>query len=198
MWQNFTNQETEFSSEIRGEKSFWEDGIITKRLGRVIYMLKGRRFEYERHLNELRPRHIKVPIFPSVPTEVSPTPPVPEVPAPWKLLKPQFLPDGYISTPKRQGIEWNFHGKISSGRSFVTEYPTFSLNHVTPGLRLTALIYCWLCPRRLAFLPNKALFIYGRLEAEKPPASAGLPSGERTASLTPFTPLYSIGPRSLV
>ena len=31
--QNFTNQETEFSSEITEvKKSFWEDGIITKRL----------------------------------------------------------------------------------------------------------------------------------------------------------------------
>ena len=44
---------------FRGGKSFWEDRIITKRLGRVMYMLKGRRFECKRHLNQLRSRHIK-------------------------------------------------------------------------------------------------------------------------------------------
>ena len=42
-----------------GGKSFWEDRISTKRLGRGIYMLKGRRFKCKKHLNQMRPRYIK-------------------------------------------------------------------------------------------------------------------------------------------
>ena len=106
-------------------------------------MLKGRRFKCKRHLNQLRPRHIKnvtqkdseelpmeviydtfeipVPISPTVPMEVSPTPPVPEVLAPQKLLIPQVPPaqklvgqesireqkklNDYASTPKKGSIE---------------------------------------------------------------------------------------------
>ena len=73
-------------------------------------MVKGRR----ENLNQLRPRHIKdvllkdneelpmkviydafeIPVLISPPEqmEVSPTPPVPEVPAPRKLLIPQIPP----------------------------------------------------------------------------------------------------------
>ena len=48
-----------FFRNYRGGKSFWEDGIITKRLGRVIYMSKGRRFKYKKRLNQFKPRYIK-------------------------------------------------------------------------------------------------------------------------------------------
>ena len=43
----------------RGGKNFWEDGTITRRFGRVTYMLKGKKFEHKRHINQLRPRNIK-------------------------------------------------------------------------------------------------------------------------------------------
>ena len=71
---------------------------------RAVTSTKGRRFECKRHLNQLKPRHIKnvtqkdieelsmeviydafkiqVPISPSEPMEVSPTPQVSEVQAP--------------------------------------------------------------------------------------------------------------------
>ena len=93
-----------FFRNYRGGKSFWEDKIITKRLGRVIYTLKGRKFECKRHLNQLRPRYIKdvmqkdreempmeviydafeIPVSLSQPEliEVSTTLPVPKVPVP--------------------------------------------------------------------------------------------------------------------
>ena len=101
-----------FFRNFRGGKNFWEDGIITKRLGRGIYMLKRRRFECKRRLNQLRPRYIKdvtkndreelpmeliydafeipVPISPLEPMEL--TPPMTEVPVPRKLLIPQIPP----------------------------------------------------------------------------------------------------------
>ena len=99
-------------------KSFWEDGIITKRLSRVIHMLKGRRFECKRHLNQLRPRYIKdiqkdreelpmeiiydafkipVPISPSELMKVSFTSPVLKIPAPRKLLIPQITPEKNVT-----------------------------------------------------------------------------------------------------
>ena len=77
-------------------------------------MLKGSRFECKKHLNQLRPRHIKdvmqkdsaelpmeviydafeisVPIHPPESIEISQTQPLPEVPVPLKLLMPQIPP----------------------------------------------------------------------------------------------------------
>ena len=71
---------------------------------------------------------IHIPISPPLPIELSPTPPMPEVPAPRKLLILQFPPaqklikqksirkkkksNDYISTPKREGIEQTFPGRI--------------------------------------------------------------------------------------
>ena len=49
---------------------------------------------------------------------------------------------------------------------------------------------------RLAFVPD-GRSINGRFEAERPPASAGPPSGERAAFLTPIHPLYSTRPHGL-
>ena len=53
------------------------------------------------------------------------------------------------------------------------------------GMRLTALICCWLSPQL-------ALSSKGRFEAKRSPASAEPPSSGRAASLSP---LYSTGPR---
>ena len=78
-----------FFRNYRGGKSFWEDGIITKRLGR----------ECKRNSNQLKPRYIKdviqkdeeelqviydafeilVLLFPPESMKVLPTPPVTEV-----------------------------------------------------------------------------------------------------------------------
>ncbi len=40
--------------------------------------------------------------------------------------------------------------------------------------------------------------INGRFEAERPPASAGPPSGGRAATMTPLSPMYSTRPCCLV
>ena len=45
---------------------------------------------------------------------------------------------------------------------------------------------------------GQASNINGRLEVERPQALAGPPSGERAASLTPLSLLYSTGPRGPV
>ena len=41
----------------RNGKSFWDDGTILKRIGRVVYTIKGPKFECKRHINQIRPRH---------------------------------------------------------------------------------------------------------------------------------------------
>ena len=37
-------------------KEFWKVGMV-KRLGRMTYMMQGRKWVYKRHLNQLRRRH---------------------------------------------------------------------------------------------------------------------------------------------
>ena len=43
----------------RAGKYFWEDGIVIRRIGRVIYIIQGSKFVCKRHINQLRPRYIE-------------------------------------------------------------------------------------------------------------------------------------------
>ena len=40
-----------------GAKEFWEEGVISKRVGGMLYMLKSKKYEHQRHINQLRPRY---------------------------------------------------------------------------------------------------------------------------------------------
>ena len=40
-----------------GAKEFREEGVICKIVGRMMYMLKGKKYEHQRHINHLRPRY---------------------------------------------------------------------------------------------------------------------------------------------
>ena len=40
-----------------GEKKFWEEGVISKRIGRMMYISKGKKYEHQRHINQLKPRY---------------------------------------------------------------------------------------------------------------------------------------------
>ena len=70
----------------RGGKEFWEDGEITKRIGNVLYMLKSKKWEHKRHVNQIRPRYTKEVTDEEVPMEVLydmfdvPAPPVQATP----------------------------------------------------------------------------------------------------------------------
>ena len=35
-------------------KSYWKDGIVNKRIGTVIYIIKGKQFDHKRHVNQIR------------------------------------------------------------------------------------------------------------------------------------------------
>ena len=48
-----------FFRNYRAGKCFWEDGIVTRRIGRVIYINQGSKFVCKRHINQLRPRYIE-------------------------------------------------------------------------------------------------------------------------------------------
>ena len=48
-----------FFRYYRTGKSYWEDGIVTKRLGTVIYIIKGKRFDHKRYVNQIRPLYIE-------------------------------------------------------------------------------------------------------------------------------------------
>ena len=52
---------------LKDNKSFWEAGTIEKRIGNVIYIVKGQQFTHKRHLNQIRKRSSNVPD--SSPTE---------------------------------------------------------------------------------------------------------------------------------
>ena len=41
----------------RTGKSFWEEGIIMKRIGHMLYSVRSSKFDCRRHINQLRPRH---------------------------------------------------------------------------------------------------------------------------------------------
>ena len=46
---------------FKDNKSFWEAGTIEKRIGNVIYIIKGQQFTHKRHLNQIRKRSSNVP-----------------------------------------------------------------------------------------------------------------------------------------
>ena len=48
-----------FFRNYRAGKCFWEDGIVTRTSGRVIYLSHGSKFFCKRHINQLRPRYIE-------------------------------------------------------------------------------------------------------------------------------------------
>ena len=62
---NYTKIKTNYKSYKEGDKVFfrnyqvgkwfWEDGIVTRRTGRVIYIIQGSKFVCKRHINQLRP-----------------------------------------------------------------------------------------------------------------------------------------------
>ena len=43
----------------RAGKCFWEDGIVTRRIRRVIYIIQGSKFVCKRHINQLGSRYIE-------------------------------------------------------------------------------------------------------------------------------------------
>ena len=65
---NYTKIKTNYKSYKEGDKvfrnyragkCFWEDGIVTRRTGRVSYIIQGSKFVCKRHINPLKPRYIE-------------------------------------------------------------------------------------------------------------------------------------------
>ena len=66
---NYTKIKTNYKSYQEGDKvffrnywagkCFWEDGIVTRRIGRIIYIIQGSEFVCKRHINQLRPQYIE-------------------------------------------------------------------------------------------------------------------------------------------
>ena len=46
-----------FFRNYRAGKCFWEVGIVTRRIERIIYIIQGSKFVCKRHINQLRPRY---------------------------------------------------------------------------------------------------------------------------------------------
>ena len=96
----------------RSGKSFWEEGIIMKRIGHMIYSVRSSKFDCRRHINQLRPQHtddfkqaednelpleilydifnVPLPITQPTPRVISPTP-GPRVPVSPPTLPPQTV-----------------------------------------------------------------------------------------------------------
>ena len=43
-----------FLKSYKNGKEFWQDGIITQRVGKMLYMVKSKKLMHKRHLNQLR------------------------------------------------------------------------------------------------------------------------------------------------
>ena len=102
-----------------GAKEFLEKGVINKRVGGMTYMLKGKEYEHQSHINHLRPRYTENIEEEEVPMEVlydmfnisTPLIPITErcnSKRKRKRVEP-FSPD-----PKRKRYLANFRGKFSS------------------------------------------------------------------------------------
>ena len=48
-----------FFRNYQAGKCFWEDGIVTRRIGWAIYIIQGAKFVCKRHINQLRPWYIE-------------------------------------------------------------------------------------------------------------------------------------------
>ena len=44
---NYKPGDKVFFRNYRNGKSYWEDGIVTKKIGTVIYIIKGKRFDHK-------------------------------------------------------------------------------------------------------------------------------------------------------
>ena len=43
-----------FLKRYKNGKEFWQDGVITQRVGKMLYMVKSKKLIHKRHLNQLR------------------------------------------------------------------------------------------------------------------------------------------------
>ena len=55
----FTPGDTVYFSNYQGGKMHWVDGVVVKRLGKVVYSIKAEGYMCKRHINQLRPRHVE-------------------------------------------------------------------------------------------------------------------------------------------
>ena len=107
----------------RTGKSFWEEGIIMKRIGHVLYSVRSSKFDCRRHINQLRPRYtddykqaednelplevlydsfnVPLPITQPTPRVVSSTP-GPRVPVSSPIPPPQTMLRRKSTTVKRK------------------------------------------------------------------------------------------------
>ena len=85
----FRRGEKVFFLVYRGGKEFWEDGVIEKRIGNVLYMVKCKKWEHKRHVNQIRPRYTEE-VTEEVPMEVLYD--MFDVPAPPVQAAPEFKP----------------------------------------------------------------------------------------------------------
>ena len=53
-------EEKVYHKMFKDNKSFWEAGTVEKRIGNVIYIIKGPQFTHKRHLNKKRKRSLNV------------------------------------------------------------------------------------------------------------------------------------------
>ena len=58
-YKSYKEEDKVFFRNYRSGKCFWEDGIVTRRIGRVIYIIQGSEFVLKRHINQLRLQYIE-------------------------------------------------------------------------------------------------------------------------------------------
>ena len=55
----FNSGDKVFFRMYQNGKGFWEDGVITRRIGTVMYKVRSKNWDHKRHLNQIRPRYTK-------------------------------------------------------------------------------------------------------------------------------------------
>lgn len=99
-----------FFKNFKNGKTFWDDGVISKRIGGIMYWVKSFKGEHKRHLNQLRSRFTEdvredqeIPMDILCETFDIPAPPIAETVIPRRTSKRKRIPvEPFSPDPKRK------------------------------------------------------------------------------------------------
>ena len=126
-----------YFKHFRNNVSFWELGTITQRIGNVTYIIQGPKFEYDRHLNQIRKRTTE-DLVDLLQEEEEATDtvydtfdidPPQTMPEPRRSGRKRKFTDPLLICPKKKRYWFHLSEQSARERGVVAESPTNRLNH---------------------------------------------------------------------